>query len=1223
MPDPIISRLPDTQKALSNKYRENPGLIDPTSPIANALQALDVQRVNRGQQPMSVRQHTLAALAASTNHAVTQEPDRGIFNDFVRNVRELTSSVPRLPHALYNEARLLPTVPTELSKAMSTPGSPVDRLAAIAHVPGFRMVPGAFIAGNLNNPGALWDNPLYTALDLLPAKELPLVREQIDAAKGSAVAGRIGEATAPVRDAIRTSRPGQIVSETFGKQARDLAEEQARASREVNDAIHGTKPTDDPLTVAARRAATMHDRYPGIDEARRTELTRIMQEDSDVISTLPPHEQAFISEARDITNQLGQYAVGESLLGKVDGEIYDVRTAGKILGARRKATIAQDFNAARQAATAGGDVDTLLSSMRSVIERDDLKLGAKTKLAEGYAHAIETSGLDASTLFSEIRATNKSRSTANLSSAIDNFLNDTRPIEARSVEELMDVVKAHAKTDTMAARILDHMKAGRWNEARTLAKRVASRKKFPIPGMDEVVDRASILKARDRFLRTTSKFDEARVAKLTKISDTITERNAPARFIPKLQKMARDEIAADVTARLSTDPNFPEILQALKEHNYGWLQDKQFIEPAEFQRINNEIMSGWQDLKASGYDPVFVHHMSEQAVNSLKHPRVVEHLPTPASIRTRINDLTPYIGDVSIALPKQALDFLVRRGSDEFITNITQRWGRSANDVLQDYLPAARQIAKSDSEVLEVAQRLMDREWQSYNHKNIINFGPVRLSQWAEENNILLPKTVANNIQRMHTPPGGRVSALMDPIMNVFRTSLLPLSPRWHMYNVLGGGIVTMARTSPLVFKEMRQAWEMAGGLERLKGKAWEYADDLPEDIPRGSASMPKEMQGWLRTAGTKERTMAVFNHAGGQTMRRLFDEVQAGKIGKVKDAAGHVIERSYDINGLFDDMYRAASYLYGKNKGLRRGLTDEAAERAGIELARKTLQNIDRMTPLERTIIRQVFPFYGWMSHIIKYSLKYPIDHPFRTQVMGAFARNELNDMGDALPYRFLNTFFMGHPDKDGNVKGLNLAGMNPFADVSNYFTLAGFMGQTNPVISTLLQSVGVDPGSGGPELYPTLRYDPEQGRLAVKNANPLETFINATVPQTRVLDGMFDSSSEFQALLRTNPDAAKRLLISQAGLPVLFRNVNTPQEAGKAEIAREESQSLVLNEALKSGNYGEANKYPGLQPILAQLQSLDKSGNLTGYRPDPSLSPGQNKIGLAQSALLETLTP
>lgn len=1223
MPEPIISRYPDTSKALSNKYSSNPFLVDPASPIANALQLLDVQRVNRGQQPMSVRQHAQAMLSAQQNTQFTEEPDKGIFKDFVRNVRELTGAIPRLPAALVSEARRLPEMPQAINEAMATEGSFVDRLAAVAQAPGVRMLPGAYIAGHLNDTGELWDNPLFTLLDVTPAGKLPAVKGAKTAIRESSQVAKLAEATLPLRDAVRTSRPGMLVQETFGKTARDVSEMLARGNRKVNDYIHGRSPVDDELATLARRASSLHERFPTLDEPRRLELTELMQNDADNISKLAPEEQAFVSEVRDITDQLGHYGVKEGLLGIVDGEFYTAKDAGKILGARRKVSIARDFQTVREAAVNGGDPNALLQSMREILNREDLKLGAKTKLVQGYAHGIEASGLDATTIFQALRDANKTKTLDNLSSSIDNFLNDATPITARSIEELIELAKPYAKTDPMAARALDHMKAGRWAEAKKLAGNIARRKKTPYPGFDEIVERGEILKQRDRFLHTTRKFNPKRVETLANISDKIETRTVAARFMPKLQKDIQSQLADDLTVRLSSDPNFPEILENLRQNNYGWLRKEGYLDDAEFQRINDEVMAGWKDLKDSGYNPVFVHHMGEQTINSLKHPRILEHLPLPNSARARVNDFTPYLDDVSIALPKQALDYLVRRGSEEFITEITQVWGRTADDVIQDYIPAARQIARSDGQVMQVAQRLMDREWQKYSPESIINFGPPKLSQWAQENNILLPKTVANNIQRMHTPPGGRVSAIMDPIMNVFRTSLLPLSPRWHMYNVLGGGIVTLARTGPGLFKQMRPAWEMAGGTKRLLGKAWEYADELPENIPRGSQSVPQELQGWVRTAGTRERLSATFNHMGGKTQRRLWDDIQAAKkLGKVKDAAGNIIERSYDINGLFDDMYRAAAYLYGQDKALTKGMSKEAAERSGVELARKTLQNIDRMTPIERTIIRNVFPFYGWMQHIIRYSLKYPIDHPFRAQAMSAFARNELQDMGDALPYRFLNTFFIGDMDNEGNRTGLNLAGMNPFRDVADYFTISGFMGQTNPVISSLLQSVGVDPMSGGPELFPTLRYDPEVGRLAVEAPNPLMTFTNAIIPQTRVLDGMFNSSSEFQMLLRVNPEAAGRMLLSQAGLPVLLRNVNVPQEIAKAEIARDESKSLAFNRSLKTGNFDEAANYPDLESIINKLKDLDSQGLLDQYRPDPNLSQGQNAIGEAQKALIRNFT-
>jgi hypothetical protein len=238
-----------------------------------------------------------------------------------------------------------------------------------------------------------------------------------------------------------------------------------------------------------------------------------------------------------------------------------------------------------------------------------------------------------------------------------------------------------------------------------------------------------------------------------------------------------------------------------------------------------------------------------------------------------------------------------------------------------------------------------------------------------------------------------------------------------------------------------------------------------------------------------------------------------------------------------------------------------------------------------------------GNSSHIIRYAWSYPGDHPFRTAVLATIGRTELEDLGTGLPQTFLNSFFLGHPDKDGHVRAFTLGGMNPFRDVANYMTLNGFLSGVNPVFATILNQVGVEPGRGT-NLYPNLRYDPETGRLAATAPNPLVNFLTNTIPQTGILTGLADRSSELQELFRMNPATAMRMLASSAGIPILFRDYELNAEQFKAELRRDEAMSRALSDALRTGNWAAAAEYPQLRPVLGQIQALQDSGNQTYAR-------------------------
>jgi hypothetical protein len=193
------------------------------------------------------------------------------------------------------------------------------------------------------------------------------------------------------------------------------------------------------------------------------------------------------------------------------------------------------------------------------------------------------------------------------------------------------------------------------------------------------------------------------------------------------------------------------------------------------------------------------------------------------------------------------------------------------------------------------------------------------------------------------------------------------------------------------------------------------------------------------------------------------------------------------------------------------------------------------------------------------------------------------MEDM-EGLPKRFLSSLFFGEQDEQGKQNAFNLAPLNPFGDVANMMTISGFLGATNPAISTAFQMVGLDQGTA--ELYPSLRYDPETGRLAAKAGNPLLALLDNTIPQSGLVTAMLGMNSQFNEQLRRDPAAANRFLLSSLTLPIVWREYSIPQEQFKAEVARHESAEKVKNEALKTGNWGEALRYPSLH---AYLQTLD----------------------------------
>ena len=158
--------------------------------------------------------------------------------------------------------------------------------------------------------------------------------------------------------------------------------------------------------------------------------------------------------------------------------------------------------------------------------------------------------------------------------------------------------------------------------------------------------------------------------------------------------------------------------------------------------------------------------------------------------------------------------------------------------------------------------------------------------------------------------------------------------------------------------------------------------------------------------AGGKNPTISV----GGIQVAKVTapkDEMMSrgrllNKLATGKGVASNFLNKIWDANGFVDNFYRSVAYLHGEKKALAKGATSDAAKEAGLKLADKILQDWDSMVPLERQIVKQIFPFYGWMHHVMKYASTYPIDHPLRASIVGSLSRAEQADWDSGLPQDF-----------------------------------------------------------------------------------------------------------------------------------------------------------------------------------------------------------------------------
>lgn len=1159
---PINMRLPEYAKKFASKWSN----VDPAYDQATvaAVKKIDAQRIVRGQPPLTEAETLTALKAAQTRQVgVDQERDpTAIFSNAVKDIGDIGRSVVHLPQALWQEANRLDEIPSALAQA--------DGLSdTLLNTPGIRMLPGAFTVGNLANGAEgvkeLGRHPLMTLLDIMPgAKKLAEAAPVVKAAEGERLAAlgraqvtalqggpyieppkvnpfrtlltrtlddqgnvalnRVGEVT----DAIaKNTRVGQFFSEAFGGQAREASSMLLHAQRSVENAIFGD------MNMMPESFAS----HPVIGTVRKSADLLVNRAARDY--GLTPQRVSELTEAMARDPQ--------SLSSLPPNELAFV-------------TEIRDLNAEY------ADYQVREGNLFRIDgEVYDAQTGARLRNLERRALKAEADFL----------ANRLGRERAMQFDADGNPIPLTDPITGKALRPratLRELAEA-PDADPRLWNLYDLVEQGRYREARRLMDgmmrgrtRLGQSGQIGTEGLGGNVSLAtlkSIYGELNGLVKKQARFEAA------------MRDNVPARFVDMIDQKVGEAVQARATQL--TPQNAAEIAQAVAERRYGDVLPK-----AEVRRIQSDVQGTWRQLKEAGADPVFIHRVSPERATSIRYPRVLPENVSESQIKRRALDMSPSVHDATVAVTHQGVEILERAASERLAMDVVNRWGASMDQLRQELLPKARQMVARDPRLpLNTALgRLINDHYVVFDPESFMGFKSAKLTG-MDQGQVLVPKVVAATFDRMRKPPS-EVGALVSAPMQAFRTSVLALSPRWHVYNIVGGALMLQGRTGPGV---------------------WRYISQAREAI--NSGVLPDDMKAALGGAG---RDIAELNYYKGRTLRRLWEEARAKSpvLDSAVERGSALVQKSYDFNSFFDDTYRVAAYLFGQDKALMKGMTREAAQAQGMALARKVMVNWDAMTPIERGIIKHIFPFYGFTQHMMRYAMSYPVDHPFRAAVVSAFARNELEDI-KGLPDQFHNAMFFGSEDENGNRDALMVGAANPFSDLSSMFTLSGFIGGVNPFISTGLQTIGIDVMSGGPELYPQLRYDPETGVNIAQTKNPLTGLFFNTIPQARALAALAGANSEFTELMRTNPEAAKRMLRSNIGLPVTVRSYNLPEEYAKQTIEMRSAANQAKNAALRTGNDDYVNQFPQLRAYVAQLRKL-QGENPEAFQPYVAPQPVSN---------------
>jgi hypothetical protein len=351
--------------------------------------------------------------------------------------------------------------------------------------------------------------------------------------------------------------------------------------------------------------------------------------------------------------------------------------------------------------------------------------------------------------------------------------------------------------------------------------------------------------------------------------------------------------------------------------------------------------------------------------------------------------------------------------------------------------------------------------------------------------------------------------------------------------------------------------------------------------------------------------TDQVHSLLGSATLGRILDTIPGG------------VRR---VSNLLASTQRAAVFLTEHDNMVAAGASEETARMAGMQAIRDALVTHDTLTPIEQSIVRQVFPFYAYQKMLFGYLANYPADHPFVTEVASKIGRQETELNSSGLPQMLQQMFQLGSPDQSGNVRAIDVRGFNPFRNFANDMTLTGMAMNANPALKILMEGFGVNPAKGTPELYPGLTYNPQTGSLEATRPSlgPLQ-MAESVIPQLGTIDAMLGFNSRLKYLKQTNPSAYRAMLFQTLGIPIP-QTVNVPAETAHAEESLYRLSQTAVSNFLKTGDSGFITGY-NLLPWSSRWWTPDQLEQAYNAQATRIRAANQAPAGSSLKALLTPL--
>jgi len=606
-----------------------------------------------------------------------------------------------------------------------------------------------------------------------------------------------------------------------------------------------------------------------------------------------------------------------------------------------------------------------------------------------------------------------------------------------------------------------------------------------------------------------------------------------------VQAMNAEDIK-NVEADLATSPWESEYARVMGDDAYFAYRD--------------DAMRQWRELQSSGYNPLWTHNYDPATYDEIFNPKVgrVDKPTTPQAYAENYRtDFGMYFGstiqNVAVLLTRHELDVVRERAVTSFLHDVViPQFTVDIQTTRRQYYEALTSAAAA-GKLKKVGPWSVDAEVNRIINANYRQFDPSKFGIAAEKAGIH-PQQVAG---RYITKEGE------DALRKIFQPSLfsqtgLPvlrtgtklykfavLTGARHLVHVGLGSAMFMLARDPLAVRDL---WKSASYLRALRGGM--VAEDIPALAKLGLTGHT--------ASGIRERPYnisALHQYHNAQFGAQIGQDLATSWVHEARQklvpAAEYIPNKLAALEEKIVDMYRLSMML----SNFRRNGDATAA----LEEAHKAFVDVNGMSNIERTVVKQIFPFYAFTRHLFRYLFQYPVDYPLRAAIISQFAEGEQADWKSGLPRSYMSLFWLGHPDRNGNIHSFDLKNLNPFRSFASDFSVAGFLSSLSPFLTIPFQMSGVNLLSGTSQLYPGTVFNPQTGTLQASAQPGLPVQIaEQFVPQIGLFDHFLKLTAQTRALARYSPNAYHNQLFNMLNVPFVPEVINVPYEKEITEMRR-----------------------------------------------------------------------